>query len=92
MVTEEQLKQAYDHAVALGLAPESREAWSQYWGLAETRRDQLAVMRGERSPMGAVPKFEDTITALLKLYDEEDRQRAHVIGTMPLVITDGEWP
>jgi hypothetical protein len=91
VVTDEDTKAAYDRAAALDArSPEGREAWSAYWGLVETRQGQLRIVRGERSLMSAVPTFEDTITALLKLYDEEDQQRAHVISTLPLVITDGE--
>ena len=84
MITEEQLKEAYDRATALGLTPEARNAWSEYWGMVDQRRTELAVLRGERHPMTVVPKFEDTITALLAMFEDEDRQRAHVISTIDL--------
>lgn len=72
MVTEETLKQAYDRAVALGLAPEAREAWAEYWGLAEQRREQLAEARRVTGPI-VVPA--DALTEAL-LQDEIRQEQA----------------
>lgn len=72
MVTEEQLKEAYDHAVTLGLAPEAREAWTEYWGLAEERRQQLAEARRFTGPV-TVPA--DALTEAL-LQDEVRQEQA----------------
>ena len=90
MITEEQLKEAYDRANALSVLDlGARDAWSKYWALVDQRREECRILRGERHPMTAVPKFEDTITALLRMFEDEDQQRAQVISTLPLITTDG---
>lgn len=75
MITEEQLKEAYDRATALGLAPEAREAWSEYWGLTEQRRNELAVMRQVTGPV-EVP--EDALARAIREYDAVERVTAMI--------------
>jgi hypothetical protein len=90
MITDEDTKAAYDRAAALDArSPEGREAWSEYWGLVETRREQLRIMRGEDTPLRVVPRFEDTLSKLLDLFEAEDRVRAESISALPLSVADG---
>ena len=72
MITEEQLKEAYDRATGLGLAPEAREAWTEYWGLIEERRQQLVEVRRFT---GEVTVPADALTEAL-LQDEIRQQQA----------------
>ena len=72
MTTEEDLQAAYERACSLGLAPEARDAWTEYWGLAEQRRDECAASRQITGPI-EVPQ--DALTRALVEQERAERQR-----------------
>ena len=92
MITEEQLKEAYDRATALGSSsPEGREAWSGYWGLLGQRRTELAVIRGEFLPVVVAPQFEDALQRVIDEFDRREELRAKVDGiVVNLALSDKE--
>lgn len=91
MITEEELVRAYNMAVATPPGTEaSWEAWHEYWGMAEQRRTELAVMRGEHHPMTVVPRFEDPLQRLIDEFDREEREQAERTRDLLFVLTDGE--